>query len=119
MAARKEKPLPQPAYIERESFMYETTQAKRTSNAPWPHSDDWVRVSNPATLPGSQKAPPRARSLDESVLVAEAALHAKTDRLGDTRGAWIEKMRTTVCSNPLVSVAAAIALGAVIARMTP
>jgi hypothetical protein len=36
--------------------------------------------------------------------------------LRQTRDAWAESVRTTVPSKPLVSVAAALALGAVIAR---
>ena len=55
--------------------------------------------------------------LGESVSSAVETLHAKTDRLRETRDEWVEGVRSTVRSNPLASVAAALALGAVIARV--
>jgi len=58
------------------------------------------------------------RQLGENISAAEDALHAKTDQLRNTRDEWVESMRTTVRRNPLVSVAAALALGAVVARIT-
>ena len=58
------------------------------------------------------------RQLSETVSAAEETLHAKTDQLHETRDEWVESVRTTVRSNPLVSVAAAVTVGAMIARIT-
>lgn len=66
----------------------------------------------------AENAAPAVRHLGDSVAAAAEALHAKTDQLRKTRDEWAEGARTTVCSNPLVFVAAAFALGAVIARIT-
>jgi hypothetical protein len=49
---------------------------------------------------------------------AEDAWHAKTDQLRETRDEWVESMRSAVRSNSLACIAAAVALGAVIARIT-
>lgn len=124
--------------------MNETLHPDSSSDVPWPTTDHRVRVPDTSMLPGSEKAPPAAvgmlklavqgahdtidrvadsaapavRQLGDSVAAAEEALHAKTDQLRDTGDAWVESMRTTVRSKPLVSVAAAFALGALIARIT-
>jgi hypothetical protein len=45
-------------------------------------------------------------------------LHAQTEQWRETGDEWVEGVRSTVRSNPLASVAAALALGAVIARVT-
>lgn len=124
--------------------MTETTYADSASGVPWPTSDQRVRVPDTSMSPGSEKAPsagvtllnramqgahdtidrladsaaPALQQLGERVSVAKDMLHAKTDQLRDTREEWVESMRTTVRSKPLASVAAAVALGAVIARLT-
>jgi len=124
--------------------MNETINHDSPSDTPWSNGDQRVRVSNTSMLPGSEKAPPAtvgllrnavqgahetidrlaesaapaARELGDRVSAAEDALHAKTDQLRETRDEWVESARTTVRSNPLASVAAAFALGAVIARIT-
>ena len=124
--------------------MIETVKQDSASNAPWPMGDHQVRVPNTSMLPGSEKAPPASvgllrkavqgahetidrladsaapavRQLGESVAAAEETLHAKTDQLRETRDQWIEGARGTVRANPLACVAAALALGAVIARIT-
>jgi hypothetical protein len=113
------------------------------SDSPWPSDDLRVPVPDTSLMPGSDKAPPAAvnllnhavqgahdaidqlagraapvaRQLGESVSAAEAALHAKTAQLSGTRDEWVEGMRATVRSNPLACVAAAVALGAVMARI--
>ena len=58
------------------------------------------------------------QQLGDSVSAAAEALNLKTDKLRKTRDEWVEGARTTVRSNPLACVAAALALGAVIARIT-
>ena len=124
--------------------MNETIHPDSTSNVPWSNGDHRVRVPNTSMLPGSEKAPPATvgllrnavhgahetidrlaesaapavRELGDRVSAAEDALHAKTDQLRETRDEWVESARSTVRSNPLMSVAAAFALGVVIARIT-
>lgn len=114
------------------------------SDAPWPSGDHRVRVPDTSMLPGSEKAPPAAvgllktavqgahntidhladraapavRQLAESVSAAGETLHAKSDQWRETGDEWVEGVRTTVRCNPLASVAAALALGVVIARIT-
>jgi ElaB/YqjD/DUF883 family membrane-anchored ribosome-binding protein len=58
------------------------------------------------------------RRMGERMQGAEDALHAKTAQLRITRDEWVESMRGTVRSNPLASVAAAMALGLLVARVT-
>jgi hypothetical protein len=101
-------------------------------------------VPDTSMLPGSEKAPPAAigvlndavqgahdtidrladraapavRQLGESVAAVGETLQAKTDQLREKRDVWVEGARGTVRRNPLAAVAAALALGAVIARIT-
>ena len=124
--------------------MNETIQPNIASNAPWLTSDQRVQMPDATVLPDSEKAAPAepgllndvvqgahntidriaesaapaARQLGDSVAAATEALHAKTDQLRETRDDWVEGTRATVRNNPLVSVAAAFALGAVLARIT-
>lgn len=121
--------------------MNEATRLNTLSDVPWPTSDQRVRA--PDTLPVTEKAPqpaadllnravqgaheaidhladgatPTVQQLDERVSGAQEALHAKTDELRRTGDEWVEGMRGTVRTNPLVSVAAAVALGILIARI--
>lgn len=124
--------------------MNETLHPTTASDVPWPTSDHRVRVPDTSMLPGSENAPapavnllnqavqgahegldrladsatPVARQLGERLSAAEEALQARTIQLRDARDEWVEGARSTVRSNPLVAVAAAAALGAVIARLT-
>lgn len=124
--------------------MKETNYPASASDVRWPSSDHLVQAPGTSMRPGSEqaasaavgdlesgaqgahdiidrladRAEPAVRQLGESVSAAEKTLHAKTDQLRDTRDEWIEGARTTVRGNPLVSVAAALALGAVFARVT-
>ena len=114
------------------------------SDVPWPTSDHRVRVPDTSMLPGSEQAAPAgvglldhaaqgaydtierladsaapaAHQLGEQVAAAGEAMHAKTAALRDTRDEWVESVRSTVRSKPLASIAAALVLGAVIARIT-
>jgi hypothetical protein len=124
--------------------MNETIHTDSATAAPWPATGNQrVRVSDSSLLPGSDKAQPAAvgllknavqgahdtidrfadsatpavRQLGESVAAAGESLHAKTDQLRERRDEWVGGVRDTVRTNPLVSVAAAFALGALIARM--
>jgi len=124
--------------------MNETDHPASASDVPWVTSDHRMRVPDTSLLPGSEKAGPAAvgllknaargahdtidrfadsaepavQRLGESVAAAGETLHAKSDQLREARDEWVEGVRTTVRSNPLVSVAAALALGAAFARIT-
>jgi hypothetical protein len=124
--------------------MNETIHPDSLSDVPWPTSHHRVPVPDTSMLPGSQKAAtsvvgllnqavqgahdtidrladsaaPAARQIGEQVSAAGDAIHAKTDQLRDTRDEWAESARSKVRGSPLVSIAAAFALGAVIARIT-
>ena len=63
-------------------------------------------------------AAPTVRRLDANVSAAEDAVRAQADRLRHKRDDWIGGMRATVRGSPLVVVVAALALGAMIARIT-
>ena len=125
--------------------MNETTiPPNGASDAPWPTGDHSERLPDTPMLPASEKAPPAAmgllenavqgahdnidrladsvapavQQLGESVSAATDALHAKTGQLRVMRDDWADSVRTTVRGNPLVSIAAAAMLGALIARIT-
>jgi hypothetical protein len=124
--------------------MNENTVADNLSGVPWPTSGERVKVPDTSMLPGSEQAPPKAvgllkdavrgahdtidrfaesaapavRQLGDSVASAAESMNLRTDQLRETRDAWMEEARTTVRSNPLVALAAALALGVVIARLT-
>ncbi len=124
--------------------MNETIHPNIASNAPWLPSDQRVQMPDATVLPVSETAAPQAlgvlnnavqgahntidriaesaapaaQQLDDSVAAATEAMHAKTDQLRETRDEWTDGARTTVRNSPLVSVAVAFALGAVIARIT-
>ena len=121
--------------------MNEVIHPETTTAVPWPTSDHRVRASDPSMLPGSDKAAPAAllrnavqgahdtidrfadsaapaaRQLGERVAAAGETLHAKTEQLRETRDEWVEGVRSTVRSKPLVSIGAAFALGALLARI--
>jgi len=116
----------------------------RESDVPWPASESRTPVPDTSMLPGSERAPPATvrlmenavqgahdtidrladraapavRQLGDSVAAAEVARHARADAMRDTRDAWVEGLRTTVRDNPLACVAAALALGALVVRVT-
>lgn len=66
----------------------------------------------------AESAKPVVRQVGDNVAAATEALHAKTDQLRVTRDEWAEGARNSVRSHPLTYIAAAFALGAVVARIT-
>lgn len=72
--------------------MNQTTYPDGAANTPWPTHD--------------------TRLLPSDANQSDAA-----DRLRAARDAWAEDVRTTVRSNPLVSITGALAFGFVIARL--
>lgn len=126
--------------------MNETNQPNQpssVSDVPWPTSDHRVRVPDTSVSSGTENAPsapvdslnrvvqgahdavdrfadsaePKVRQLSESVSGAEAVLRARAEQLGAARDKWADNLRGTVRSNPLAAIAAALAVGAVIARV--
>lgn len=123
--------------------MSETTPLDYASDATSSTDHDRHLVPNTSMLPGTEKprtvaagflkhavqgahatidrladgAAPVIQQLDDGFSASQEALHAKTDQLRDMRDAWTEGVRNTVRSNPLTSIAAALALGLVIARL--
>ena len=115
-----------------------------SSGGDWPRTDQSMPVPNTSLLPGSEKAPtaavelmgrvvqgahdtidrladsaaPAVRQFGEGLAGAEETLHAKTAQMRDARDAWSESLRQTVRTNPLASLAAALVVGALIARIT-
>lgn len=61
---------------------------------------------------------PTVHSLDASLSDAKNLVHAKKVQLNETSAAWAESLRGPVRGNPLIAVAAALALGAAIGRVT-
>ena len=124
--------------------MNETNQLDGEPSVPSATSDYRMRVADTSMLPDSEKAAPAAvglmkqavqgahdtidrladgaapavRQLGESVSAAEDALLMKAEQLRETRDEWVESVRTTVRGNPLVAIAAAATLGALVARIT-
>jgi hypothetical protein len=88
----------------------------------WPAATDSlnrvVQGAHDAVDRFADSAAPKVRQLGQSVSSAETAVRARVDQLGRTRDEWAESLRGRVRSNPLTAIAAAMALGAVIARIT-
>ena len=123
--------------------MTDTTQSDSTADAASSAVDDRHMVPNTSMLPGTEKirgaavgflkhavqgahasidrladsAEPVLQKLEDGVSASREVLHSRTDQLRDIRAAWTEGVRDTVRSNPLASIAAALALGLVIARL--
>lgn len=102
-------------------------------DVPWPTSGHRVPVPDTSMLPGREKSEPAmpgplnnaVQDTQESIdrlagRVAPAAPQPgeRAPAVDETRGRWLQSVRDTVRGNPLASLAAALALGAVIARVT-
>lgn len=124
--------------------MNKTLDPQGEPDSHWPHSERQMPVADTSMLPGSERAAPAAvgmlkhavrgahdtidrladsaepavRQLGERVAAAEQAMQAKADQLRDTRDEWTESLRHTVRSKPLASIAVALALGALLARIS-
>lgn len=124
--------------------MKETLYPESQAGTSWASGGEAARVPNTSMLPGSERPPspavrllkravqqahdaidrlagqamPAARRLGETVSAAEDALHARKGQLRETGEGWTEGVRSTVRDNPLASIAAALALGALIARLS-
>jgi hypothetical protein len=121
--------------------MNETTAPAGTADTPWTSRVPPMRVSatSPVTEPATpvqgmldsavqgahdtidrfaDSAAPAARRLGESVSSARDTLQAKTGQMRESGDEWVQGARTTISGSPLLSVAAAFALGAFVARIT-
>jgi hypothetical protein len=124
--------------------MSETIQPNGVPEVPWPTHRDRARAPETSMSPGTngitpavavdslnrvvqgahdavdrfaEVAAPKVRQLGEGASSAETALRAGAEQLGRARGEWTESFRATVRSRPLTAMAAALVLGAVMARI--
>ena len=66
----------------------------------------------------AEKAAPQLAHLSDSLSSAGNAIHGKADALRATGDEWTESLRGTVRQNPLAALAAAVAVGVLVARLT-
>ena len=66
----------------------------------------------------AQAATPAVLKLGETVAAGEDVLKAHADQWRETGDAWVDELRSTVRRHPLACLAAALALGAVIVRIS-
>lgn len=99
----------------------DTSMLPGTEGAPPAAVDSLNRVvqgAHDAVDRFADSAAPKVRQLSETMSGAETALRAKADELVRTRDEWAESLRDRVRSNPLTAIAAALALGAVVGRIS-
>lgn len=82
------------------------------SAIPTPPAATSERVPNTSMLPGTEKVPSLDLDLSE-----RGGQHATADRMTELRDRWVEATRSNVRYSPLTALAAAVALGALIARV--
>ena len=66
----------------------------------------------------AESAAPHLQRLEQGVSSASDTLHARADHAREVSDEWTESLRTTVRENPLATVAAALAVGWLVARIT-
>lgn len=124
--------------------MNEVANPESASEFLGPNGDHRMPVPTTSMLPGSEKAPspgaillknavrgahktidrladtaaPVVHRVGESVSAAAESLNSKTGQLRVTRDEWVEGARGAVRRNPLAWVAAAVALGAALNRLS-
>lgn len=98
--------------------MNTTTYPDNLADVPWPTSDHRMPVPDTSMLPDAEKAAPAAQALDDGIAAAAGAIEKTTEQSAEVLDAWVEGLRAQIRSNPMATVAAAIVLGVVIARMT-
>lgn len=123
--------------------MNETTPPDGASDVPWAAHVSRIPVPDTSMLPGSETAPPAAvgllkhamqgahdavdrladaavpavHQLGDRASAAAEAVTVKTRQLRDLSDDWVDGARATVRRHPLTALAAALALGVVIARV--
>lgn len=98
--------------------MNTTTHPDPPTDLPWPTSDHRMPVPGMSMLPDLEAAAPAAQALEEGAAAAATAIEATADASAAALDAWAESLRTQIRSHPLATVAAAIVLGVVVARLT-
>ena len=102
-----------------------TSPTDTPADGTWPGREHHVPVADTSMLPGTETAPPAAVS---ALHRAAQGAHRTIDRLADsaapkvrhlsqTVGACTGSLRSTVRSNPLVSVLAAMVLGGLMSQI--
>ena len=66
----------------------------------------------------AESAAPHIQRLEQGVTSASDTLHTRADQARELGDEWTETLRTTVRENPLASVAAAVAIGLLLAKLT-
>ena len=66
----------------------------------------------------AETAAPHVQRLQEGVNSASEMLQSRTDQAREVGDEWAESLRTTVREHPLASLAAALAIGMVVAKLT-
>ncbi len=66
----------------------------------------------------ADSAAPHVQRLSEGMTSANEMVHTRADQVRDMGDEWAESLRCTVRENPLAAVAAALAIGVIIARLT-
>ena len=66
----------------------------------------------------AETAAPHVQRLEQGVHSTSDTLHARADQARELSDEWTESLRTTVRENPLASVAAALAIGLLLAKLT-
>jgi ElaB/YqjD/DUF883 family membrane-anchored ribosome-binding protein len=77
-----------------------------------------VRTAHETIDRVAETAEPHVRHLQEGMHTARDKLRATTEGARETGDEWIESLRTTVRDHPLATVATALAVGMLLARMT-
>ncbi|MEY3251971.1 MAG: hypothetical protein RL227_944 [Pseudomonadota bacterium] len=116
----------------------------RLADVPWPTSSNRMPAPDHSALPGnhtpqpgatgmlknavqgahdtldrlSDRATPAVQRLGDSVHSAEATLRAKTSQLREKGDEWVDGTRSSIRKHPLTAVAIAVAVGALVARLT-
>lgn len=66
----------------------------------------------------AETAAPAVYKLEDTVGTANVSMRSRADQAREVGDEWADSLRTTVRDNPLAAVAAAVALGVLIARLT-
>ena len=96
--------------------MNELQPKASAADVPWLTSDRRVPVPDTSMLNHGDSA--GARRMGDRTAAAPEAQAAATALAGETPQAWAESLRSTVRSHPLACLAAALAAGLLIARVT-
>ena len=80
--------------------------------------DRFVQGAHQAVDSLAAKAGPAVERLKSSMGTASDSMHQRADQLNALQEEWIESARATVREHPIASLAAAVAVGMLISRLT-